>query len=194
MLNKIWPFFILISVFFSILTGNVNELNSSIFDSASSAVNMIITFCGTMCLWNGIMKIVQETSIMDKLTKIISPLMKVLFPKLNKNEKSYKQITINIIANMLGLGNAATPLGLEAMKSMQENNENKETLSDDMIMFIVINTASLQLIPSTVIAIRISLKSAEPTSIIFPVWCATVAAAVTGIMVTKFLIKIREKN
>ena len=189
MLNSIWPAFIIISFIFAVLTGKLNELNTAIFDSAASAVEMTITFFGTMCLWNGVMKIVQETSIMEKLTKIISPFMKFLFPKMKKEDKEYKEITINIIANVLGLGNAATPLGLAAMKTMQKQNKNKDTLSDNMAMFIVLNTASLQLIPSTVIAIRASLNSAEPCSIIFPIWCATIAADITGIVATKILMK-----
>lgn len=189
MLNSIWPFFIVISFLFAISTGRLNELNASIFDSAESAVEMTITFLGTMCLWNGVMRIVQETSIIKKLTKVISPFMSFLFPNMKKGDKEYKEITMNIIANILGLGNAATPLGISAMKTMQEKNKYKDTLSDDMAMFIVLNTASIQLIPSTVIAIRTSLNSAEPSSIIFPIWCATIAADLAGIIVTKILIK-----
>lgn len=189
MLNSIWPAFIIISFIFAIFKGNMNELNMSIFNSAASAVEMTITFFGTMCLWNGVMKIVQETSIIQKLTNFIAPVMKFLFPKIRKEDKEYKEITINIIANLLGLGNAATPLGLAAMKTMQEKNTNKDILSDDMAMLIVLNTASLQLIPTTIIAIRTSLNSSQPSSIIFPVWCATLAADIAGITATKILMK-----
>lgn len=189
MLNSIWPAFIIISFIFAIFKGNMNELNMSIFNSAASAVEMTITFFGTMCLWNGVMKIVQETSIIQKLTNFIAPVMKFLFPKIRKEDKEYKEITINIIANLLGLGNAATPLGLAAMKTMQEKNTKKDILSDDMAMLIVLNTASLQLIPTTVIAIRTSLNSSQPSSIIFPVWCATLAADIAGITATKILMK-----
>ena len=189
MLNIIWPAFIIISFIFAVLMGKIDNLNASIFESASSAVQITITFFGTMCLWNGIMKILQETSLMKKLTKIVSPIMKILFPKMKKESKEYKQISINIVANILGLGNAATPLGLSAMKTMQEKNTSKEVLNDDMVMFIVINTASMQLIPTTVIAIRASLNSISPTSVIFPIWCATISAAIAGILVTKVLLK-----
>lgn len=189
MLNSIWPTFIIVSFIFAVITGRLNELNTAIFDSAASSVEMTITFFGTMCLWNGVMKIVQETSIMEKLTKVIEPFMRFLFPKMRKEDKEYKEITINIIANILGLGNAATPLGLSAMKTMQKKNTNKDTLSDNMAMFIVLNTASLQLIPSTVIAIRTSLNSSQPCSIIFPIWCATIAADIAGIIATKILMK-----
>lgn len=194
MLNIIWPLFITIAFIFAVITGRLNELNSAIFDSAKDAVEMTITFLGTMCLWNGVMKILQETSIMQKMTKFMSPLMKFLFPKMSPQDKEYKQITINIIANILGLGNAATPLGLKAMKSLQDKNIEKDILSDNMAMFIVLNTASLQIIPTTVIAIRTSLNSIEPTAIIVPIWCATIAADLTGILVTKLFIKQSKKH
>ena len=112
MLNKIWPFFIIISFIFALLTGNINNFNNS----STQAVDLIIKLFGTMCLWNGLMKIVQKSSLINKLSNMISPLMKFLFPKMNKEDKEYKEITINIIANLLGIGNAATPLGLQAGK------------------------------------------------------------------------------
>ena len=190
MLNKIWPFFIIISFIFALLTGNINNFNNSIFNSCTQAVDLIIKLFGTMCLWNGLMKIVQKSSLINKLSNMISPLMKFLFPKMNKGDKEYKEITINIIANLLGIGNAATPLGLQAMKTMQEKNPNKDTITDSMAMFIVLNTASIQLIPTTVIAIRSSLGSQNPVAIIFPVWIATICAAIAGIFATKLFIKI----
>lgn len=195
MLNILWPIFIIISFIFSVGTGKINQLNTAIFDSAKDAVQMTITFLGTICMWNGVMKILQETSIMSKMTKLVSPIMKFLFPTIKKEDKEYKEITINMVANILGLGNAATPLGLKAMKSMQEKNKNKEILTNNMAMFIVLNTASLQIIPTTVIAIRTSLNSVNPTNIIVPIWGATIAADIAGILITKiFINKIRRKN
>ena len=158
MLNKIWPIFIIVGFIFSIVTGNIEKFNSSIFTSCAQTVDLTIKLYGTMCLWNGLMKIVEETSLINKLSNMLSPLMKFLFPKMKKEDKEYNEITINIIANLLGLGNAATPLGIKAMKTMQENNPNKEKITDNMAIFIVLNTASLQLIPTTVIAIRASMR------------------------------------
>lgn len=189
MLNKIWPAFLIISFIYAILNGNIEEFNNSIFTSCAQTVDLILKLFGTMCLWNGLMKIVQETSLMKKLTKIISPLMKILFPKMKKEDKEYKEITINIIANLLGIGNAATPLGLKAMQTMQEKNPQKDRITDSMAMFIVLNTASIQLIPSTVIAVRASLGSVNPSQIIVPVWVATIAADVAGIIASKMLMK-----
>ena len=126
MLNKIWPAFIILSFVYAIFNGNIEEFNNSIFTSCAQTVDLTLKLFGTMCLWNGLMKIVQETSLMTKLTKFISPLMQFLFPTMKKEDKEYKEITINIIANLLGRGNAATPLGLKAMQTMQEKNPQKD--------------------------------------------------------------------
>ena len=115
--------------------------------------------------------------------------MKFLFPKINSKDKEYEEICMNIISNLLGLGNAATPLGLKAMKSLQEKNTEKERITDSMAMLIVLNTASLQIIPTTVIAIRTSLGSDDPTKIIVPVWIATISAAISAIIATKLFIR-----
>lgn len=188
MLNIIWPVFIILSFIYALATGKVNEVNNGIFESAKSAVELSITFLGTICLWNGIMEIVKKTTLMNKLTKLLYPAMKFLFPDLKDNEQARAEISMNIIANVLGLGNAATPLGLKAMKTMQKDNKKKDTLSNAMAMFIVLNTASLQLIPTNVIAIRTSLGSQNATQIIFPVWGATIVAAIVGIIATKIII------
>lgn len=110
MLNIVWPIFIIISVVFAILAGNLAELNNSIFESTSTAVNLCITLVGTMCLWSGIMKIASKTSAMQKITNFLNPIMKLLFPELKKDSNIYQEISMNIVANVLGLGNAATPL------------------------------------------------------------------------------------
>lgn len=190
MLNIVWPFFLIISIIFAIFSGNLKELNNSIFESTNTAINLCITLLGTMCLWNGIMQIASKTSAMKKITNCLRPIMKFLFPKLKKEDKVYQDISMNMVANILGLGNAATPLGIKAMNSMQEKNENKKVLTNDMATFIVINTASIQIIPTTVIAIRNSLGSQNPTAIIVPVWIATICAAIAGVIAVKVFIKI----
>lgn len=178
LLNIVWPIFIIISFSYAIFSGNLDNLNSSIFQSTEDAIKLTLSLLGTICLWNGVMQIASKTTVIDKLVKFLNPIIKFLFPDLKNNNKIQKEISMNMIANILGLGNAATPLGLKAMKSMQKENNDKDTLSDSMMMFIVINTASIQLIPTTVIAIRNSLGSNNPTSIVFPVWIATICAAI----------------
>lgn len=194
MLNILWPIFIIISFAYAIFSGNVDKLNKSIFSSTSESVNLCISLLGTICLWNGIMQIANKTSIIDRLTNLLKPAMNFLFPELKQEKEIQKEISLNVIANILGLGNAATPLGLKAMKSMQKKNPKKDTLTNSMITFIVLNTASLQIIPTTVIAIRSSMNSKNPTSIVFPVWIATICAAIAGITATKLFIKLTERK
>lgn len=194
MLNILWPIFIILSFMYALIFGKISDVNSGIFESLSDAVELSITFLGTICLWSGIMEIAKRTTLINKMTKFLRPIINFLFPDLKKNETAKQEISMNMIANILGLGNAATPLGLKAMKSMQKINDKKDRLSDSMMMFVVINTASIQIIPTTVIAIRNSLGSENPTSIVFPVWIATIAAAVFGIIATKIIIKITKKE
>lgn len=191
MLNILWPVFIIISIVYAIFSGNIENLNNSIFESTESAVNLTLTLIGMTCLWSGIMEIASKTKIIEYLSNFLRPITKKLF--LDLNENSYNNIVMNIIANILGLGNAATPLGLKAMKELQKENKNKEQLSDNMMMLIVLNTASLQIIPTTVISIRSSLGSLNPTKIIFPVWISTICAAIVGIVFTKIIIKYTKK-
>ena len=190
MLNIMWPIFIILSFSFAIIFGNLDQLNNSIFDSTKEAVNLSITLLGTMCLWSGIMSIASKTSVIKKLTRFLNPIITFLFPELKEDNEIKKAISMNMVANILGLGNAATPLGLKAMKLMQTKNKEKEVLTNSMATLIVINTASIQIIPTTVIAIRSSLGSQNPTSIIFPVWVATICAAIAGIFAIKLFIKL----
>lgn len=189
MLNKIWPIFIIVSIAYAIYTGNLENINNSIFESTESTISVTMTLIGTMCLWSGLMKIASNLSLIEKLSNLLNPVISFLFPDLKNNNKIKKEISMNMIANILGLGNAATPLGLKAMESMQKENNRKDTLSNSMMMFVLINTASIQLIPTTVLAIRKSLGSENTTGILIPVWCATISAAIAGIIITKILIK-----
>ena len=191
MLNILWPLLIIFSYIYAIFSGNIEQINNAVFEYTESAINLIITLLGTMCLWNGLMEIASNTNLINHLTKLFSPLINFLFPNSKNDKKINKQISMNIIANFLGLGNAATPLGIKAMKSMQEKNPNKDRLTDDMATFIILNTASIQIIPTTVIAIRLSLGSTNPTKIIFAVWISTICAAIVGIAVTKICIKLK---
>ena len=194
MLNKVWPIFIIISIIYAFFSGNIEKVNSGIFESTKNAVELSLIFLGTICLWNGIMQIAYKSNLINIIAKILNPIIKILFPEIKKSEKIKKEISMNIVANIFGLGNAATPLGIKAMNSMQEINNNKNTLSDSMMMFIVINTASLQLIPTTVIAIRTSLNSNNSTSIVVPVWGATICSIIVAVSFTKILIKKKHKD
>ena len=190
MLNILWPIFIIISIIYAIYSGNLQELNNSIFESIDSVVNLTLTLIGTTCLWSGIMEIASNTKMQIYLSKILTPIINKVFKNIDIRSKAYNNIIMNIIANILGLGNAATPLGLKAMGELQKENYNKNTLSDNMLMLILLNTASLQIIPTTVIAIRSSLSSSNPSKIIFPVWISTICAALVAVIVGKIIIKL----
>jgi len=190
MLNVLWPIFIIISYTYALFSGNIEQVNNGIFESASSATELTITFFGTITLWCGIMQIAKDSSLAKKLANLLKPVIRFLFPDVSEDEPAHEAISLNIIANILGLGNAATPLGLKAMEDLQKKNHTKDTLSNSMLILVLINTASIQLIPTTVIAIRSSLNSDNPTSIILPVWVATISAAFVAIIVAKLLIKI----
>ena len=190
MLNKIWPIIISVSFAYAIICGNLPQTNNAIFTEIENATNLSITFLGTMCLWCGLINIAMKTRLIDKLIKLIKPILKFLFPDIKEGDNAYKEISMNIISNMLGLGNAATPLGLKAMKSLQEKNIKKDEISNSMGIFIVLNTASIQIIPTTVIAIRNSLNSVDPTKMLLPIWISTLCAAIAAIFSAKILSKI----
>lgn len=193
MLNILWPIFIILSIIYAIFSGNIENINASIYESTENVVQFSLTLIGMTCLWSGIMEIASKTKIMEVISKLLKPIIKFLFPKINEESKSYKNIVMNITANILGLGNAATPLGLKSMEELQKENKNKKALSHHMMMLIVLNTASLQIIPTTVLAIRNSLGSENPNIIIFPVWIVTICAAIVGITATKILIKLDKR-
>ena len=189
MLNILWPIFMIISIVYAIFSGNLQNLNNSIFEATENAVDLTLTLIGTTCLWSGIMEVASNTNVIIYLSKILGPIVKKLFKNIDSNSKSYNNIIMNIISNILGLGNAATPLGLKAMNELQKENRSKEKLSDNMMMLIVLNTASLQIIPTTVISIRSSMGSSNPSKIVFPVWISTVCAAIVAIIFCKIIIK-----
>lgn len=194
MINFIWCFFIIISIIFSIFCGNLENVNQSIYSSINDTVKFIINMFGSMCFWCGIIKIISETSLQEKLKKIILPINKKIFKNLDKKSKAYEKISINMVTNMLGLGSAATPAGLNAVEELDKINPYEDKLSDEMIMFISINTASLQIIPTNVIAIRNSLNSANPNGVIFGVWFSSFLTFISIIFLSKMYLKLRRKK
>lgn len=189
MLNLIWPCMIVISIFYSFFSGNINDLNKSIYDSSKSAIDLFIVLAGSMILWSGIMKIICETKIIKKITNIFNPIINILFPDLRENKRIRDLICMNMVSNFLGLGNASTPLGLRAIKELDKENNNKKNMSESMETLILINTASIQLIPTTIFSIRNSLGSSNPSKIIIPVWLSTIIAAIVGILILKILLR-----
>lgn len=191
MINTIWPWLILISISYSFFFGRMDLLNDGIYDSTRSAINLCVTLFGNIALWNGLMRIVRETKIIKVLCKLLSPIIVRLFPETKSDLELRQIISMNMISNFLGLGNAATPIGIKAMKLLNEKNSKKRSMSNSMIMLVLINSASIQLIPTTMLAIRQSLNSKNPNNIIIPVWLATTVAATTGIIALKIFFRKR---
>lgn len=189
MLSFIWGFLILISVICALLTGNLDKLTSAAFEGANQSVQTLLGFAGAMVMWCGMLKIAEKSNLTKLFSKAIRPITKILFPKLKKDSPCINAISMNMIANILGLANAATPLGLKAMCELEKLNKDKEIASDEMCMFVVLNTASIQLIPSTLIAIRASMGSKNPAEIIVPVWIVSIITAICACSITKMYSK-----
>ena len=190
-MDYIWCFFIIVSIIFSVFSGNIQSVNQSMFDSINDTVKFIINMFGSMCFWCGIMNIVSETSLQEKLEKSIMPINKKLFKNLDEKSEAYKNISINMVTNMLGIGNVATFAGLKTVDKLEKTNPFLDKLSDEQVMFIAINTASLQIIPTNVIAIRNSLNSDNPSRIILGVWFSSFLTFISIIIITKVYLKIR---
>ena len=158
MLNKIWCFFILVAIIFSIINGKYMEVNNSIFKSIDTTKSLILTLFFNICFWSGIINIIKNTSLIGILKKLLKPLLKIIFPALDSNEEIKEYMSMNIVSNLLGLGNSSTPAGLKTMELLQEKNKDKAILSNEMLLFILMNTASIQLIPTSIISIRMGLR------------------------------------
>lgn len=183
MLNLIWGVMMIIAIVFGIANGKTSDITAALMNGAGDAVTMTISLAGIMCFWTGIMKIAKESGVTDIISDVLSPLIGLLFPKL-RDKEAKEAVVMNITANMLGMSNAATPLGIKAMEKLAAHSDGK-TATDEMCMFIVINTASLQLIPSTVIAMRQAAGSAVPADIIIPVWLCSICALTVGVVCAK---------
>ena len=154
MLGRVFGIICILSLVFSLITGNTSGLSNAVLDGATQAVELVLTLTGIMCLWCGIMQVFEDAGLVKRLTRLMSPLLRVFFPTAYRTKNGAEEIAANISANLLGLGNAATPLAIRAMKKMQTSNPDPTGASDDMITLAVLNTASVSILPSTIIALR----------------------------------------
>lgn len=185
MVNKIWVFFITIGIIGCIFIGKIDVLNEVILNSTKDALEMILKIFPVMALWLGIMNIGVTSGLLNKLSLKIYPILKFLFPDLKKDDASFGLIASNIIANLFGLGNAATPFGLKAMQSLQEKNSKKDTATRSMITFLVINTSGLTIIPTTIIALRMFHGSSNPTEIVLACFITTILSTIIGLFIDR---------
>lgn len=181
-MNIIWGIMIVFGVFFSLLFGNPENLTNSILISAKEAVTISFAACGIMSLWCGLTKIAERSGLIDNITKLLLPIISILFPEISKSHPSIRHICTNITANIFGLGWAATPSGLKAMKSLSLLNGHSKTASDSICMFLVINMSSVQLITVSIIAYRAEFGSFSPAAIVFPGIIATSISTLVGIL------------
>ena len=188
-MNFIWGFMIIISILVSLITGTVDETVNAIFEGAGTAVTTLISFAGAMCFWTGIMRIIQNCGIADFISKLIHPLISLLFPK--SSDKAREYIGLNITANLLGMGNAATPLGMMAIEELDSENPTPEKASDNMCMLVVLNTTSFQILPATVIALRAGAGSVSPASVITAIWFTSAFAVITAVTSVKLACKLK---
>lgn len=184
MLSYIFVFIIVISVITAIFTGQTEQVSSSIMDGAAQSVELMITMCGMMCLWSGVMEVAKQSKLTEKMSALFAPILKPLFPDVDKNSKAFSCICMNVSANLLGLANAATPLGISAMKELKSLADTDKA-TDSMVTFVVMNTASIQLLPTTLATLRVSYGSNSPFDIIFCVWVTSIIALAAGLIVNR---------
>ena len=187
MMNYMWIAIIFFSVITSVFNGTANELSNSIITSGNTAVDLCFSLLGTFCLWNGLMNVAEKSGLSQAFAKLTAPLLCKLFKGLNKNSDAILPISLNITSNLLGLSNAGTPIGIEAMKKLAKESASKSTPSNNMVLFVVMNSAALRLIPSTVASIRANHGSANPLEIIVPSILTSVCALTVGISMAKIL-------
>ena len=189
MINKLWIFFIVSGSLFLIINGKADILNNQIISSGKTTLDLILQIFPLLAIWLGIMNIAKKSGLLDKVSKAISPFLSKLFPEIPKGHESLGLISSNIIANLFGLGNAATPFGLKAMESLQTLNKDKKTASRSMITFLVINTCGVTLIPTTIISLRLMHDSTYPTSIVVPCMLVTFISLFIGLIIDRLFAK-----
>ena len=194
MVNYIWVVMTLIGIGFAMVNGTMAEVNEAIFTGAKEAVALCIGLISILVFWLGMMRIAEDAGLLAKLSNFFKPLVSKLFPEVPSNHPAMGYILSNMIANMFGLGNAATPLGIKAMEELKHLNGGKTEASRSMITFLAINTSSITLIPTTVIAIRMNYNSANPTDIVGPTLIATAISAVGAIFIDRYFHYRRSKK
>ena len=187
-MTMIWSGMVLVSVLCGLATGRGPEVAAAAAEGASAAVELCLSIAGMMCLWTGVMEVMRRAGLADALSRMLGPVLRRLFPKAARDKAAMGSISANVSANLLGLGNAATPLGIEAAKRMSRDCNGRA--SDDLCMLVVCNTASIQLIPTTVATVRAAAGSGTPFDILPAVWLASALSIGVGILACKIFAHI----
>lgn len=194
MLGKTFSVLCIFSIVSAIITGNTAELGTAVLTGAARAVELTLSLLGMMCLWCGVMNVFKKVGAIEKLSKLMSPFLKLLFPTACKTGNGIDECALNLSANLLGIGNAATPFAISALEKMQLDNPDKNTASDDMITLAVMNASPISLLPTTLIALRAAFKSQNPTRVLIPVWICSLSGWILSVALSKTLAKISKKR
>ena len=193
MVNIIWALFIIIGIIYSLISGNFNVINNEILVSGKSALDLLLGMLPLLVIWMGLMKVAEEAGIISSISKMMSPILKKIFPSVPNNDPSLGFIASNIAANMAGLGSAATPFGLKAMESLQKLNKDKKVASEAMITFLVLNTSGVTIVPPTIISLRLLYGSVNP-SVVLPFCIIATTCSTIGGLTIDYLIRRKNGN
>ncbi len=174
-----------ISVIFGLISGNIAGVSNAVLEESSHAVELSIKLLGSLCFWSGIMEIARKSGFTEAICRLLKPLLGVVFPALKTEKEALGAISMNVAANMLGLGNAATPFGIKAMRELQRLSASGNSATKEMVCFVVMNTASLQLLPTTVAVLRMEAGANEPLDILLAVWFVSACSLLLGIAAAK---------
>ena len=185
MINKLWFFLIFAGSLYLLINGESDILSSQILSSGKTTLDLIIQIFPLISLWLGIMRVAKDSGLLSKLSKLIEPILIRLFPDIPKGHEAFEYISSNIIANIFGLGNAATPFGIKAMESMQSLNKKKDVASNSMITFLIINTCGITIVPTTILSLRMLYNSSNPSIIIFPCIVVSFLSIIFGLIINR---------
>lgn len=188
-MSKIWSFIIVIGIIIACFLGNADTVIDSIMNGSKASIENVINLAGMMCFWSGMFKILSETKIIKTFAKKFSKILYLLFDKKDLTDEAIEYMSLNITSNMIGVGNAATINGIKSIKELQKINDKKDRPNNNMTTFIVLNAASLQIIPTNMIAMRALYNSENPTAIVIPIWIITITSLIVGFIAIKILNK-----
>jgi len=193
MINGIWLFFIVCGVGYAAITGNMGQVTDSVLKGAELGVGVSIGLISILVFWLGIVNIAEKAGLIEKLSILLAPIVRFLFPEIPRNHPAMGYILSNMSANILGIGNAATPLGIKAMEELQKLNNNKEVATKAMCTLLAINTSSITLIPTTIIGLRMKFEAVNPTDIVFTTILATIISTLVAVLADKYY-RYKERN
>lgn len=184
----LWTGMVLVSLIFGVLTGNLSSLSAAALEGAQSAVELCFTMCGVMCLWTGVMELMDQCALTDKIAALFRPLLRRLLPQASRDSETLAAVSANLSADLLGLGNAATPLGIRAARRMSRGCGG--VASNELCLLVVLNTASIQLLPTTLAGVRASLGASDPFDILPCVWLVSLLSVLAGLFAAKVLARL----